>query len=117
MRNRTISACVGSRAKRATRTASATVVAHRREAIDQAAQALLGELHHWKTPKEIHEGHPLIASVAAIRRDVCLRARNGLADLGAVRLVGQRMFVHEPRYLAWRFGERADVSGGPGQKN
>lgn len=107
MRKKPLTPCVNTPPLPPSHTTSDTLVAHRREAIDQAAQALLEELHHWKTAEQIHAEHPMLASIAAIRRDTSLRFRNGLAELDAVRMVGNRCFIHTPRYLAWRFGERA----------
>ena len=70
-----------------------------------AGNTTLADLDYWLTPEEFSERHPKIASVAAIKRDICFREVNGLAQANALRKVGPRFLLDERVYVRWRFGE------------
>jgi len=51
------------------------------------------------------EQNPSIGSEASLRWQIFCADHNGLAESGAIVRRGRRIFIVEPRYLAWMLGE------------
>lgn len=66
---------------------------------------VLADIHNWVTPEQFEAELPLIATAAAITRDVWNRHELGLEKINAIRRVGRRCLIHRERYAAYRLGQ------------
>jgi hypothetical protein len=66
---------------------------------------VMADVHNWITPESFHKEFPMLATLAAIHRDVRLRKTLGLDRVNAVRRIGRGFLVHRERYAAFRMGE------------